>query len=180
VELSIAYSFAENLIASLSLYKNNMKEVLTREESRWVNGPKLNTDGFETTLEYARGKIKSYLNYTYNSSSYEDGEKVPEIGNHNANIGVSYAFTNKIRLNIRGNYLGKRKNYKIIASTGSDYIDAAFVLHSTLSVLEFKNFDFHLIAKNLLDAEYYHTSNRPPDRYRQPQRTIMLKAVYKF
>jgi len=180
VELSIAYSFAENLIASLSLYKNNMKGVLTKEESRWVNGPKLNTDGFETTLEYARGKIKSYLNYTYNSSSYEHGEKVPEIGNHNANIGISYAFTNNIRLNIRGNYLGKRKNPKTITTTGSDYIDAAFVLHFTLSVMEFKNFDFQLIVKNLLDTEYYHTSNRPPDRYRQPQRSIMLKAVYKF
>ncbi len=157
-----------------------MKGVFTKEERRWVNGPKLKTDGFETTLEYASGKIKTYFNYTYNSSRYELGEKVPEIGNHNANFGISYAFTNNIRLNIRGNYLGKRKNVKTITSTGSDYIDAAFALHFTLSVMEFKNFDFHLIVKNLLDTEYYHSLNRPPDRYRQPQRTLMLKVLYKF
>jgi len=34
------------------------------------------------------------------------------------------------------------------------------------------------VVRNLLDAEYYHTSNRPPDRYRQPQRTVGLKATY--
>lgn len=179
-ELSLTYTFTENFIANLSLYKNNMKGKLTKEGRRWINGPKLNTDGFETTLEYAKGKTKSYINYTYNSSSYENGETVPEIGKHNANIGISYAFTNNIRLNIRGNYLGKRKNFKTITTTGSDYIEAAFVIHSTLSVLEFKDFDFHLMVKNLLNTEYYHTSNRPPDRYRQPQRTIMLKVGYKF
>ncbi len=179
-ELSLAYTFTENFIANLSLYKNNMKGKLTKEGRRWINGQKLNTDGFETTLEYAKGKIKSYINYTYNSSSYEHEEKVPEIGKHNANIGISYAFTHNIRLNIRGNYLGKRKNFKTITTTGSDYIDPAFVIHSTLSVLELKNFDFHLMVKNILNTEYYHTSNRPPDRYRQPQRTIMLKAGYNF
>ena len=180
MELSMAYVFTENFIANLTFYKNYVKELLTKEGNRWVNGSKLNTDGFEAGLDYVRGKIKSYFNYTYNLSNYEYGDKVPEVGNNNANIGILYAFTNKIKLNIRGNYLGKRKNVKTIISTGNDYIDAAFVVHSTLSVLDYKNFDFHLIAKNLLDNEYYHTSNRPPDRYRQPQRSIMLRAEYKF
>ena len=122
----------------------------------------------------------SYLNYTYNFSIYEYGEKVPEIGNNNANAGILYAFTNNIKLNVRGNYLGKKKNVKTIASTGNDYINVAFVVHSTLSFFDYKNFDFHLIVKNLLDSKYYNTSNRPPDRYRQPQRTIMIKAEYKI
>ena len=157
MELSVAYVFTENLLANLTLYKNYVKEKLTKEGRRWVNGGKLNTDGFEAGLDYVRGKIKSYFNYTYNLSNYEYGDKVPEVGNNNANIGILYAFTNNIKLNIRGNYLGKRKNVKTITSTGNDYIDAAFVVHSTLSVLDYKNFDFHLIAKNLLDNEYYHT-----------------------
>lgn len=176
----MAYTFTENFIANLTLYKNFVKEKLTKEGNRWVNGSKLNTDGFEAGLDYVRGKIKAYFNYTYNSSGFENGEKIPEIGNNNANIGILYAFSNNIKLNVRGNCLGKRKNVKTIAATGSDYIDAAFVAHSTLSVLDYKNLDFHLIAKNLLDNEYYHTSNRPPDRYRQPQRSIILKAEYKF
>jgi len=180
MEFSIAYSFTENFIANLSLYKNNMKGQLTKEGRRWVNGPKLNTDGFELALGYIRGKIKSYFNYTYNSSTYENRERVPEIGKNNANIGILCAITNKIKLDIRGNYIGKRKNAKTITATGSDYIDDAFIVSSNLSFLNLKGFDFQIICKNLLNTEYYHTSNRPPDRYRQPQRSILIKAEYKF
>jgi len=180
MEFSIAYSFTENFIANLSLYKNNMKGQLTKEGRRWVNGPKLNTDGFELALGYVMGKIKSYFNYTYNSSTYENRERVPEIGKNNANIGILCAITNKIKLDIRGNYIGKRKNAKTITATGSDYIDDAFIVSSNLSFLNLKGFDFQIICKNLLNTEYYHTSNRPPDRYRQPQRSILIKAEYKF
>jgi outer membrane receptor protein involved in Fe transport len=180
LEFATAYAFTDNFIANLSLYKNIMKGTFTREVRRQTNGPDVKTDGFEVALEYRKGKIKPYLNYTYNSSIYENGEKIPEIGNHNANVGIIYAFTNKIKLNIRGNYLGRRKNVKTIAATRSDYIDAAFVVHSTLSFLNFKDFNFQIILKNLLDTEYYHTSNNPPDRYRQAQRSIMVKAGYKF
>jgi outer membrane cobalamin receptor len=180
VELAAAYVFTENFIANLSLYKNFLKGTFTREERRQTNGPDLETDGLEAALEYAKGKFKPYINYTYNSSVYDNGERVPEIGKHNANIGMLYAFTNKIKLDIRGNYLGRRKNVKTITATGSNYVDDAFAVHSTLSFLNFKGFDFQIICKNLFDTEYYHTSNNPPDRYRQPQRSIMLKAGYTF
>ena len=76
--------------------------------------------------------------------------------------------------------MGKTKNPETISATGSDYIDEALVVHSTLSVLDYKTFDFYLIVKNLLDTEYYHTSNREPDRYRQPQRTVMVAVEHKF
>lgn len=180
VELAAAYVFTENFIANLSLYKNYMNGTFTREELRQTNGPDMTTDGFEATLEHAKGEIKSHINYTYNSSVYDNGERVPEIGKHNANIGILCAFTNKIKLDVRGNYIGKRKNVKIITSKGSDYIDDAFVLHSTLSFVNIKGFDFQLILKNILDTEYYHSSNNTPDRYRQPQRSMMLKVGYKY
>ena len=157
-----------------------MKGKFTREFERQTNGPALKTDGFEISLEYARGNIKPYINYTYNYSSFDDGSQVPEIGINNVNMGILYAFTHKIKLNIRGNYLGERKNVKTVTTTGSDYIDDAFVVYSTLSFLNLKGFDFQIICKNLLDTEYYHTSNNPPDRYRQPQRNIMIKAEYKI
>jgi hypothetical protein len=46
--------------------------------------------------------------------------------------------------------------------------------------LDLRGFDFQLIARNLLDEVYYHPSNLEPDRYRQPQRTILAKAAYRF
>jgi outer membrane cobalamin receptor len=180
VELAASYVFAENFVANLSLYKNNLKGTFTREERRQTNGPDLETDGFEAALEYAKGKFRPSINYTYNSSIYDNGDMVPEIGKHNMNIGMLIAFTNKIKLDLRGNYVGRRKNVKTIAATGSDSVDDAFVVHSTLSFLNLVGFDIQVICKNLFNTEYYHTSNNPPDRYRQPQRRLMLKGEYHF
>ena len=180
LEIALAYAYAENFIAGLSVYKNTMKGTLTREERRQANGPDVKTDGFEVALEYKWKKIRTYFNYTYNLSIYENGEKIPEIGNNVVNAGMLYAFTNRIKLDVRGHYFGRRKNVKPIAVTGSDYVDNAFVLNSTLSFLNIKGFDFQIICKNLLDTEYYHPSNNPPERYRQPQRTFLIKAGYNF
>ncbi len=180
LEIALAYAYAENFIASLSVYKNTMKGTFTREERRQTNGPDVKTDGFEVALEYKWEKIRSYFNYTYNLSIYENGEKLPEIGNNNVNVGMLYAFTNRIKLDVRGHYLGRRKNVKTITATGSDYVDNAVVLNATFSVLNVKGFNFQIICKNLLDTEYYHPSNNPPERYRQPQRTMLFKTEYQF
>jgi len=180
LEIALAYAYAENFIASLSVYKNTMKGAFTREERRQTNGPDVKTDGFEAALEYKWGKIRCYFNYTYNLSIYENGEKIPEIGNNNVNVGMLYAFTNRIKLDVISHYLGRRKNVKMITATGSDYVDNAVVLNAVFSVLNVKGFDFQIICKNLLDTEYYHPSNNPPERYRQPQRMLLLKAGYKF
>jgi outer membrane cobalamin receptor len=180
LEIALAYAYAENFVASLSVYKNTMKGTFTREERRQTNGPDVKTDGFEVALEYKWGKIRCYFNYTYNLSIYENGEKIPEIGNNNANVGMLYAFAKRIKLDVRGHYLGRRKNVKTITATGSDYVDNAVVFNAAFSVLNIKCFDFQLICKNLLDTEYYHPSNNPPERYRQPQRTFLIKAGYKF
>jgi len=180
LEIALAYAYAENFIASLSVYKNIMKGTFIREERRQTNGPDIKTDGFEVALEYKLRKIRAYFNYTYNLSIYENGEKIPEIGNNVMKAGMLYAFSKRIKLDIRGHYLGRRKNVKTITATGSDYVDNAFVINSTLSLLNVKGFDFQLICKNLLDTEYYHPSNNPPERYRQPQRTFLIKAGYNF
>ncbi len=180
VELGMAYTFTNNFLTNISFYKNHMKGTFTREERRQTNGPRLNTDGFEISFDYAKERIKWTLNYTYNFSRYELKETIPEIGKHNANWGVTYAFTNRIKLNLRGHYIGRRKNVKTVTATGNKYVDDALVFHSTLSVLNLMGFNIQLICKNLLDVEYYHTSNNPPERYRQPQRTIMFRLEYKI
>ena len=86
LEIALLYAYAENFIASLAVYKNTMKGTFTREERRQTNGPDVKTDGFEVALEYKWEKIRSYFNYTYNLSIYENGEKIPEIGNNNVNV----------------------------------------------------------------------------------------------
>lgn len=180
LELSIGYLLADGLRTDVSLYSNTIKGILTRSGNRWINGLSLDTVGYETSLEYIGRRIKSYFNYSFTNSEDAGGEIIPEIGRHTANIGILYAFTQNLKLDVRGNYLGRRKNVKTITATGSDYVDEAFIINSTLSILNMGRFDLFLIAKNLLNTEYYHTSNRPPDRYRQPQRTVLLRAEVHF
>ena len=180
LEIALGYVYSENFVATLSVYKNNMKGTFVREELRQTNGPDVKTDGFELGLDYVWGQIRSYFNYTYNLSIYEHGETVPEIGNNNINAGILFAITRQLKIDVRGHYLGTRKNVKTISATASDYVDHTFVVNSTLSFLDLNGFDFQIIVNNLLDTEYYHTSNNPPDRYRQPQRRILLRVKYEF
>ena len=42
------------------------------------------------------------------------------------------------------------------------------------------NWEAQLIVKNLFDVRYFHPSNRPPDRYRQPQRMVLVRLVTRF
>jgi len=187
LEAVLAYNILDNLRAETSIYKNTVTDVLTKnpEGIKWINRGKLKTDGFELTLSYYATKFTSYINYTYNDSRDDDGEWVPEIADHSVNVGILYAFTNKFKLNLSGNYLGERKSPHIIPNTGKDIVDPAFVVNSVLTYSHSHNMDIQLIVKNVLDEEYYHTSNRSDlsylvSRFRQPQRTVLLRLGWHF
>jgi len=184
LEFSTSFSIIKNLPFRISLYKNLLDKKISRESFdnnyRWINEGEMKTDGLELELKFFSGNFTSYFNYTYNYTIDEEGVEVPEIAKHNANIGISYSPQKNLRISIRGNYLGARKNTNIITATGKREISDAFVVHSTLSYYNFYGFNLHLICKNLFDKKYFHTSNVQPERYRQPQRTIMVKLEYEL
>jgi len=181
-ELSGVYAFSTHLMAELSVYRNKMEDLLVFSTVRdsWVNSGDVATRGGEARLEFAKGPVKTYLNYAFQESEDEDGEDVAEIARHNAGIGFLYAFSGKVRLDLATRYLGGRKNTRIIAATGSDHVGSALVTDATLSLTGARNFNLSLAAKNLFDETYYHTSNRTPDRYLQPGRQFLLQAGYSF
>ncbi|MEN8121499.1 MAG: TonB-dependent receptor, partial [Bacteroidota bacterium] len=182
-EFSGMYSFGKYIRAEISVYKNYLYNALTKKFINanyfWDNQGNINTDGVEFAFNYGKRNLKFYGNYTYNYSSDENGLLIPEIAIHMANLGTTYSFFKYISINLRANYIGRRKNTKTITQTGTNFIEPAVIFHSTLSVLKYKNADIQLIVKNLLDTKYYHTSNLEPERYRQPQRTIMFKLGYR-
>ncbi len=159
----------------LSFYKNQIYDKLTQITSMWVNADQMNTNGIEANLEYSRNKIQIFLNYSFSDSRYSDGSVVPEIARHGFNTGVAYSILHNLKFNLRGNYLSRRKNPVFITTTNSNYVDAYFVLSSMLSYMPASKIELQFAVNNLLDARYYHTSNRPPERYRQAQRTFLLK-----
>lgn len=183
-ELAVGYRFAENLRAEISLYRNVLANCLTRENSaagwRWVNLGKVRTTGCEGTLEYRRGKGRSYLNLTYTDADDSTGRAVPEIALHTANAGCQYAFTDRVKFDLRGQYLGRRRNPPTTAAGGDPEIDDAFVMNGTLSLADVAGCDVQIAGRNLLDAKYFHTSNTTVSRYRQPQRSVSLEIARRF
>ncbi|HQN01911.1 MAG TPA: TonB-dependent receptor, partial [Candidatus Hydrogenedentes bacterium] len=147
---------------------------------RWANIGRVETCGVEGTLEYKRGKWLAFLNYTYTDSEDEQGAMIPEISPNTANAGFQYAFTDHLNVDLRGQYLGKRKNTHEIGYSGTDWINDAFVLHGALNLTDIHGFDFQVAVKNILDEKYYHSSDTSVSRYRQPQSTVTVKVSKEF
>lgn len=184
IEAAFVFSISKDIRIDLIGYKNNLENALIKEflneDYKWTNGGKINTGGIEIFFRFAFPKIKSSLNYTYSQSYDERKEFIPEISRHTGNAGITYSFNKYIKLNLRANYTGKRKNPKTITATDSQYIEPFWVFHGALSFINQNGFNCQLLAKNIFNKEYYHTSNRDPDRYRQPQRTLMLSFSYEM
>lgn len=184
LEASGGWSFSPHLRFDLSVYHNRLNNLLTRvneaDDWRWINTGSLTTDGCESGLEYRQGRIKSYFNYTYTRSLDDQNRQVSEIAPHGGNLGIAYSFHPRLQVGLRGQYLGERINPKIVPSTKSDRIDDAVILHTNLSFKLNRTVDLRLTVNNLTDTVYYHPSNLPPSRYRQPQRTFRLTIGYSF
>lgn len=182
LEAATTFSLSDNYKLDVIGYKNRLDDALTREflvnGYRWVNDGEINTNGLEIFFRYSSKKFKSSINYTFNQSLNENKEFIPEISEHSGNISATYMFFNYFTINLRANYVGKRKNPQIITATNSTTINPYLVFNGALSLVSYKNYTVQLIAKNIFNAKYYHTSNRMPQRYRQPQRTIMVSVGY--
>lgn len=184
LETALTISIIENFNIDLIGYKNTLANAISKEilpeGYRWVNSEKINTNGFEIYFRVATKKLKTSFNYTLTQSYNKAEQFIPEISKHSGNASFTYSLNDFIKINIRANYVGERKNPKTISSTNSNYIEPYLIFHGAISLLNYKGFTVQCIAKNIFNTEYYHTSNRSPDRYRQPQQTIMFSVCYAF
>lgn len=184
LELFCSYLITEKLSVGTSVYQNRIDDKLTKETnatgSRWVNKHKLNTSGIEVFGNFTLNKIQIFANYTFNDSYDQDGYSIPEISMHTANAGFTYALNSHFKVNLRSNYIGTRDNPSIIPNTGDKIIGQVVLLNGCISYFNLKGFDLQFKINNILDQEYYHPSNLFAGRYRQPQRTITIKAGFSF
>lgn len=182
LETAFSFSVSNNYKFDLIGYKNKLLNAITKEftgeGTRWINKGEINTDGVELTFTCSSKKISSFINYTYNHSYDEFGEDIPEISKHSGNAGITLSVYKHLKLNLRANYSGKRENQQLISTTNSFYVDPYIIFHGSVSLLNYNGFTVQLSVRNILNEEYYHTSNRDPDRYRQPQRTLLLSIGY--
>lgn len=183
-EISLTYKLAENFTAGLALYRNFINEKLTKEiigtDERWINEDELFTNGVELYGNYVLGKLFLTGNYTYNGSFDQNDLQTPEISPHMANFGVTYNYDNHLKINLRANYTGERTNHHVIPNTGDRKIEAATVFNGCISYFNLHGFDIQLKAENIFNKEYYHSSNLPVSRFRQPQRCFKISLTYHF
>ncbi|MBF0408954.1 MAG: TonB-dependent receptor [Candidatus Riflebacteria bacterium] len=185
LELNLGYSFTNYFRAEISTYRNTLTNALKREQLgddwRWINVGHLDTTGIETNLEFAKGRYKSYLNFTTTNSENENGQETAEISPHTLNMGLNYAFNQRLNLDLRGQYIGKRKNMHAFGSSADEWwVDDAYILNGALNFKTVRGYDCQLSVRNILDEEYYHTSNSSVSRYRQPQLAVMLRISRQF
>lgn len=176
-------------LVSVSLYKNYLKNIITTiaVENGWksANAGHIETEGIELTLKIRKKKISSWINYTFTNSENENEISIPEISKHTANAGFYYYISNTWNVGLRANYSGKRKNASLSLYPPENNmlyteIDPAMVFHFSTGIAVWKNLECMLFINNILNTKYYHTSNRPPDRYRQAERYIELQLALKI
>lgn len=181
-EAALNLAFTNNYRFDIVAYRNSFINAFKKEDIgsnyRWINEGEINTLGFELWLRAAHENFKYSLNYTFTDSRNQDDNFIPEISKHTANACITYLFNENISLNLRANYVGERENPVLISSTNSKQVDPFIIFHSTLSLMNFKGFTIQLIARNLFNAKYYHTSNRTPNRYRQAERSFLFSVSY--
>jgi len=132
----------------------------------------------EIYFRYISQNLNTSVSYTFNQSLNKAGVNIPEISKHSGNASLTYSLSEHFKINLRANYIGERENPKIITTTNSKFTDPYLIFFGSFSFVNYKGITAQLTVNNIFDKEYYHTSNRDPDRYRQSQRTIMLSIGY--
>jgi outer membrane receptor for ferrienterochelin and colicins len=180
-EGTLGYQFGTHLYAGVSLYRNEIDNLLTFDvvDDRWENRGEATTDGIEVSMDYTWHQWIAYFNYTFNDAEDEAGVSIHEIAEHDANVGVTWNVNTQWMLHLRGEYIGERTNPTMIAATGRDTVEDVMLLHGNVG-WHWRSWYVNLSVRNALDETWYHTSNRPPDRYRQSERSVLLKAEYEF
>ncbi len=184
LELAALWRLSDTVVVDGALYRNHLdglfQRQITQVGERWVNGGKVVTDGAEIGAQVAVARFRGFASYTFTDSLGEEQAAVREIARHGGVAGLTWMLAHGIEVGLRAAYLGRRRSWQVIEATGSDWIDDAVVVDATVAVARLAGLDLRLTVRNLFDHEYYHSSNRPPARYRQPQRGMYLAVERRF
>ena len=162
-EAVVFYNMADDLIVSDSTELGGIS-----------NKGELDAYGFENQLNFSRGNLKGFANYTYTIAELDeptrDKRKVADIPKHKANLGLMLAFAERYSVGPLLRYRGETPTeYRDERLRVDDYV----VLDVAFNVIEIPWFDtdarLDIIAKNVFDKTYFHPEPRAPAVVRHPQ-----------
>ncbi|MDA3894848.1 MAG: TonB-dependent receptor [Desulfobacteraceae bacterium] len=212
-ELGLGYALPFKGHISLQGYYNVIKDLILEVETNvpnpnpesefWnqnQNIGKANIYGIECNSDLTvTEKLSLYMNYTYSRGEYKDlpetltssptahdGESIPNIPRHKANIGFTYSILPNLSFHLRANYLYK---IKTIQSNPVNEIDDKTLFHSNI---RWENtfvdgLFFQLLLRNIFDTDdafdagirtatgAYYPTQQPIER-----RNMWLTVGYEF
>ncbi|PKP20461.1 MAG: hypothetical protein CVU06_10585, partial [Bacteroidetes bacterium HGW-Bacteroidetes-22] len=184
-----SFTFSDFIYGSVTLYRNYLENIISTQVAGdtwyWGNSGEMTTNGLELGVRIRKQDFTSWINYTYNYSVDGSEVLVPEISKHTANAGFHYYLGERLNFGLRANYTGERKNASLTQSSNTNeqlfpVIDPSLIIHGSIGFTLSRTLDCSLYINNILDTKYYHTSNRPPDRYRQQERSVRIELRYKL
>ncbi len=189
-----------------SLYSNVVAEVTLENGStqNQASSKGNNIKGVQATLSYEYSSFNFWVNYTYlnpkgfkKSSDSDNGNededtyeylRISDIPSSSANVGLNLAASKKLNINLRANYVGKRKTgaQTVGSSNPLDEINAYFTAHTNVNYELFEGLKIGILINNIFNQKYYHPGIRSANeisnssRSLQNTRSIMFRAKYKL
>ncbi len=204
--------FNNNLyfLADAAAYRSNYTGVVgTASVETTINGRRVTTKqyqpigalhiyGLQSNASFVYHQFLLETNYTFtyplNTKDEEGSEqnlRVADIASHQINTILNLRIKNQLNINLRINYVGKRKtaqdstslaNPAKVHSVPAFTILSGAITYSHPQIL--KNFTAQLFANNIFDKEYFHPGIRDADGATYPvlipqnRRFIGLKLLY--
>ncbi|MFA5389597.1 MAG: TonB-dependent receptor [Candidatus Omnitrophota bacterium] len=187
-EAGIRHKFKNDGSADLSFFRMDINDELFLNPLTFANEnyDKTRHQGVETSFNYRPVKYMNLFgNYTYSNSMFRGGiydEKfIPMVPKHKGCAGISVMFPQDIKLDLRGNYTGKRY---FISDQGNSLprMEDYFTVDTRVSH-EFKNGSCFFGINNIFDkdySEYGVKSGSLRFYYPSPKRNFEVGAVYKW
>jgi iron complex outermembrane receptor protein len=115
--------------------------------------------------------------------------RIGDIASHRLNLGVNARWMDHLNVNLRLNYVGKRKTgpTTTVRENPFDSIDAYAVLNGALTYQNLvPGLDLQVTVNNILNREYFHPGVQVADgihlatRLPQNRRNTMLRLMFAF
>jgi outer membrane receptor for ferrienterochelin and colicins len=180
-ETGIGYSFNNTGNVSLSLYYDQIKDIILEVQTDepnpnpeipfWnqnQNVGKADIIGMEVNSNLTvTDRLTLFANYTYSNGEYKDlpttliypptahnGDSIPNIAEHKANAGATYTIVNGLTFHVRANYVYDREN---IASNPTGETGQYILYHANIRWENafMRGLYFQLLVRNIFDKDAF-------------------------
>lgn len=203
LELSGGFRLNKSFQTDITLYRSYVDNVVgtakvddTSGKIQNQNIGKFQITGIQANAMYQIESFSAYFNYTFcdprqtYSEAGEVSNRVGDIASHQFNVGADKMFFERLNVNMRLNFCGKR-----LTGTGttvplnSDVFPAVAILNSAITYSDNRlvpGLSVQLVCNNIFNTNYFHPGTKAADGVNSPTailqrgRHFLIKLSYDF